>query len=179
MFSKDITHPEPPTLIQRIAQHFPSGYRKDPDRQRGPVIMAKLAYAQWIEGEVKPMFPKGKLVTFASYQPQAGKEPIVTFKVAEVQEISYLAPVDEVHDQPRAVLILPVTIAGNSPIPYAPKALRELTEEEQTLVQLRHPKSEEVREEVRLVAGVGLCRVDADTGEITRIIRDQGPASDL
>jgi hypothetical protein len=98
--------------------------------------MPKIEFAQWIE-EVKKEWPSGTLCTLASLAYVPGREPVPVFKVVDIMEIHWNAPIGEVHQQPRCVHVVSERYAS-SHISYEPKTLRKLTDEEIKHVDARN-----------------------------------------
>ena len=98
--------------------------------------MDKVPYTQWLEGEVRPRFPRGSLCTIAAISPDSTKIPVPVFVVDELQEVCWMAAIDNEQGQPRCVGVKNKNI-HTAQIWYPPALLRPLTVEEVALVHIR------------------------------------------
>lgn len=105
----------------------------------------KFKYTKWLEEKVRPEWPVGTLCTLKAIAYVLNQIPHPTFKVVELQEVCWMAPIAEITDEPRAVVVRTIcpTSMGLAQIPYPPGVLRKLTEEELKLVYLRNQTGQE------------------------------------
>lgn len=94
--------------------------------------MGKLEFAKWIE-ELKKELKKGDFMTLATnvYVPE--RIPFPLFRIADIQEIHWNAPIGSVHEEPRALYCYSVR-SPTVQMQYEPKVLRKLNDEEFKLV---------------------------------------------
>jgi len=127
--------------------------------------MEKIAYAKWIEEEVKADWKMGDLCTYRHAPIVMGQLPEMIFQVNHIQEIHYMAPRDDADGFPKCLGVK--TSKYDVPMNYSPKNLRHLTEEELNLVRLRDSKpTEKSAGAVEVVVGGQSVYVDGDTGEV-------------
>jgi hypothetical protein len=119
----------------------------------------KQFYSNWLE-EMKPYFPKGRLLTLKMYPivPDR-KNPPFFFIVHMMQEVRHLCQWDQITKEPRAVGMMPGDKEGIYCF-VSPSSTRDLTEEELKLVHLHHPE------------------IEARIAEIVRIAEPSAPAND-
>jgi hypothetical protein len=140
MLTYEIKKPVQQSVIQNIRQSFRDKLdEREKDRFRHN-YMDKIEFAIWIEG-IKERFPKGTLVTMAAIPYQTDAIPPAVFKVNDIQEIHFMAPMDEyVPKQPKCVIV--DSTKYDIQAVYCPKTLRKLTDEEVQLVHLRNKEIE-------------------------------------
>lgn len=97
--------------------------------------MAKIEYAKWVESDRVRKFKVGRMCTIASEVYAPGRLPSVVLLVDHIQEIHFMAPIDETTDEPKCVGVKQGMFA--QPLMYPPCRLRPLNLEEERLVNLR------------------------------------------
>ena len=149
MITHEIIKPVPKTIYERAKDSVLHliGTPRQPEHNptpgsraysHGEMFMAKVDYARWIE-RIKVDFPVNSLRTLSSLAYVPGQVPVPLYKVIQIMEIHWNAPLCEVHKEPRCVLV--VTEKYHVPVPYSPKMLRKLTTEELELVRIRDQKA--------------------------------------
>jgi hypothetical protein len=115
--------------------------------QNGVPYLAKQAYNRWLENSVYPKFKKGTLATMRglAYVPDVVPNPIMI--VSDIQEISYMAPLDESWKEPRCVVVQNYK-HQLAFITYPPSLLRPLQPEELKLVHARDQARKALEEEL-------------------------------
>lgn len=136
MISQDILQPEAPKPLWRRPNK--STLPDVPDRQ----FMTKVEYAKWVEQKVKVIFPKGSFVTFKALSETKGRLPPTVFKIIDIQEIHWNAPLDYIHKEPKCLVLKALHL--DPVVMMAPSNVRHLTDEELQLALTRHPESAEV-----------------------------------
>lgn len=106
--------------------------------------MEKIYFAKFVEEEVKPRFKVGQLCTVKGIPFFPKRIPDPLWRVEEITEVTWMAPIDENTHQPRCVLVSSVSSGIYAPMP--PNALRALHDEELTLVNFRD-KAKQTRED--------------------------------
>jgi hypothetical protein len=100
--------------------------------------MGKTEYARWLETSIRPVFGVGKLVSVVGYPFIPNRIPVPLYKVCELQEIHWMAPVEPSHQhQPRCVGVRSYSHPESGLLWYPPCLLRPLQKEEMELVHLR------------------------------------------
>ena len=140
MITHEIKHPtkEAVTLFKQAKESVLKliGHQQQSVGVGANEFMGKQVFAGYIE-EIKKEWPKGSFCTLSAlaYIPDKDADPL--FRVVDHQEIHWNAPLDNVHKQPRCIYVQNVRYE-NTVVPYPPKALRKLTEEELNFVDIRN-----------------------------------------
>jgi hypothetical protein len=106
-------------------------------RQNGRMYMDKVPYTKWLEGSVRPVFPRGRLATLKVLPIKPEVIPSPLFTIDDLQEVCWMAAMDNEWHEPRCVAVKPRHLATSAQIWYPPALLRPLSLEEVTLVHLR------------------------------------------
>lgn len=105
----------------------------------GCTYMGKTGYAMWIEDEVKARFKKDMYVTLRRTAYIPDKIPGPLFRVADIQEVNWMAPINNTWNEPEALYIQHVN--NRFCKWWCPAAVRPLNEEEMKLVDARNKES--------------------------------------
>jgi hypothetical protein len=125
------------TASALMQQRAPSPSQDGFIRQHGQKYLDKVPYTKWLEGSVRPVFPRGRLATFKviAIKPEMAPSPL--FVIDDLQEVCWMAAIDDQWGEPRCVAVRPRNLASSAQIWYPPALLRPLSLEEVNIVHLR------------------------------------------
>lgn len=102
--------------------------------------MEKSSFIKFIEEEVKPNFKVGQLCTTRGLPFFPNRIPDPLWRIEEITEVTWMAPMDENLNQPRCLLVCSFKSGIYAPLP--PKAVRLLNDEELAIVSLRNQEKQ-------------------------------------
>jgi hypothetical protein len=153
VITHEILKPRPPTIVQEVRSRVLAlvDHRRRQSAEEnlhynlGQKYMDKIPYTKWLEDTVRPKFPKGSLCTMRGLPYIPGTIPGAVLTVEELQEVCWMAPVDDNTNEPRCIVVRNTRI-NQGQITYPPALLRPLTQEENDLVHARDKAAQVLKE---------------------------------
>lgn len=139
-----------PGLVKRLVDTVFNGVNLDPT-PRTPVPVTSVSrllpdmrydkqkFIQFVE-KTRESFKIGDLVTYASQPEVRGLIPVSAFRVVYIQELWYDVQYDYACGEPKLLMLRNINYEATHDMHQAPCRLRQLTNEEKSLVDLRDSK---------------------------------------